>query len=339
MATINQFWYSLDTIPSFPSYASLSAKSFIDKGHIVHLWTYQDLRNVPNSVVVKGASDILSLTMFLKIANTSMINKDGSSSGKKVNHGNIARAADYFRMKLMYKILSIPNASNTPNGEWWMDSDMLCLKPLPLLPLLDNKITFASCPAKRIGNFAPKNPIKICKEFATSIKEYPKETYQTKSNWDGRDHFTYSAFYVPHTDKAKLILKNIIDDMKDAIDNKLSNMRYTELMHLTKKTLMKYNISDWDVWPPIYFSPLLWCSEKNISKDTREGFTVYGTYQPSFEEIIANTYTVQLYGSKPYIREAMNNPTKMHDNSIIKCIVDEVSTPDLKSLGKKRKRN
>ncbi|MBN3584797.1 hypothetical protein JYB64_20565 [Algoriphagus aestuarii] len=74
--------------------------SFIELGHEFHLYTYGEIQNVPNGVIIKNANDII---------NEEFVFKDKFNS--------YATFSDWFRIKLLYDL-----------GGWWVDCDVLCLK-------------------------------------------------------------------------------------------------------------------------------------------------------------------------------------------------------------------
>jgi Glycosyltransferase sugar-binding region containing DXD motif len=79
----------------------LSLSSFLKTGHDVHLYTYEDVKNIPSGVVVKDGNEIIDHS-FLDYR-------------KFINHGTFA---DFFRYALLLK-----------RGGWWVDSDIVALKP------------------------------------------------------------------------------------------------------------------------------------------------------------------------------------------------------------------
>lgn len=80
----------------------LCLKSFIDNGHIVHLYTYDTIGNVPKGVIIKDGNEILS--------------KDEIYTYK---NGSVSAFSNLFRFTMLYK-----------KGGYWIDADILCVKPL-----------------------------------------------------------------------------------------------------------------------------------------------------------------------------------------------------------------
>lgn len=79
----------------------LCIKSFIQCGHSFHLYTYQELENIPKGTIIKDANNILHFEdlQFLKEDKLPF--------------------SDIFRYKMLYE-----------KGGYWVDLDMICLKKL-----------------------------------------------------------------------------------------------------------------------------------------------------------------------------------------------------------------
>jgi hypothetical protein len=78
-----------------------SIQSFLDMGHIFHLYIYEDIGNIPNGVIVKDASIILP--------------KEDVFTMKGLH----LPFSDIFRYKLLYE-----------KGNYWVDVDMICMREL-----------------------------------------------------------------------------------------------------------------------------------------------------------------------------------------------------------------
>ena len=86
----------------------LSIKSFLKNGHEYHLYTYSDVKNIPNGVVIKDGNDIIS--------------KDELFFYTDPHHyGSYSAFSNWFRYKLLFE-----------KGGWWVDTDIVCLKPFEL---------------------------------------------------------------------------------------------------------------------------------------------------------------------------------------------------------------
>lgn len=76
-------------------------QSFLDKGHDVHLYSYGHVKNVPIGVKLIDARNILDNSLVFKDL-----------------YNSYATFSDWFRIKLLHDV-----------GGWWVDSDMLCIRP------------------------------------------------------------------------------------------------------------------------------------------------------------------------------------------------------------------
>ena len=80
----------------------LSIRSFLKNGHEYHLYVYDDVRNIPSGTVVKNGADILSPSLVFQYK----------------EHKSYSGFSNLFRYKLLLE-----------KGGWWVDSDLVCLKP------------------------------------------------------------------------------------------------------------------------------------------------------------------------------------------------------------------
>lgn len=85
----------------------LACVSFLQNGHTFHLYIYDDVAGVPEGVVLKDANEMIPASRIFKY-------KD---------HNSYAGFANLFRYKLLLE-----------KGGYWVDTDMVCLKPFPLAP-------------------------------------------------------------------------------------------------------------------------------------------------------------------------------------------------------------
>lgn len=83
----------------------LCIQSFLDHGHIFHLYIYEEIENVPPGAKVYDARAIIPKDKIFRF-------QDGWGKG------SVAGFADLFRLLLLQK-----------NGGWWVDMDIICLKP------------------------------------------------------------------------------------------------------------------------------------------------------------------------------------------------------------------
>lgn len=80
----------------------LSINSFLQNGHDYHLYTYDELPNVPAGTVIKNANEILPASAIFQYR----------------DRPSYAGFANFFRYKLLLE-----------RGGWWADMDSVCLRP------------------------------------------------------------------------------------------------------------------------------------------------------------------------------------------------------------------
>lgn len=89
----------------------LTLQSFVDHGHVFHLWLYDEIENeLPDGIVLENANEIIPRE---KVFRYKHVNKYGHGKG------SVSGFSDIFRYKLLYE-----------KGGWWTDMDVTCLKPL-----------------------------------------------------------------------------------------------------------------------------------------------------------------------------------------------------------------
>ena len=79
----------------------LCISSFIYHGHTVHLYTYGNVKNIPDGTIIKDANDII-------------LEKDIFYA----HNNSLGYFSDWFRWELLKK-----------KGGYWVDMDIICLKP------------------------------------------------------------------------------------------------------------------------------------------------------------------------------------------------------------------
>lgn len=85
----------------------LSAASFLAHGHEVHVYSYGRLEGLPAGVEVRDAAEVLPRRSRWRLP----VFRD--------SYGSFSNFSDAFRYTLLRE-----------RGGWWMDLDMVCLKPL-----------------------------------------------------------------------------------------------------------------------------------------------------------------------------------------------------------------
>lgn len=120
----------------------LAISSFLKNNHEFHLYTYGEVKGIPEGTIVKDGHDILDRKNIFTYCN-----------------GSYAGFADWFRWELLYK-----------KGGFWVDTDMICLKQFDF----DTDLVFGSesrqlvCPA--VLGFPPKHELS---EFIKNSCENP----------------------------------------------------------------------------------------------------------------------------------------------------------------------
>ncbi len=88
----------------------LTIQSFQNNGHEFHLWSYEQISNIPPNTQVRDANEILTKEHVFSYKKS---NKFGHGKG------SLAGFSDIFRYKLLFE-----------HGGWWTDMDITLLKPL-----------------------------------------------------------------------------------------------------------------------------------------------------------------------------------------------------------------
>jgi hypothetical protein len=91
--------------PRLSTMERLSISSFLHHGHDYRLYTYGPVRGVPRGAIVEDAAAILPESMIFQYR----------------EFPTYAGFANYFRYKLLLE-----------RGGWWVDTDMVCLRPFEL---------------------------------------------------------------------------------------------------------------------------------------------------------------------------------------------------------------
>ena len=103
--TVQTLWIG----PVLSSVEHLSLTSFLENGHEVHLFVYENVQGVPDGVTILDAKDVLPSHEIFTVRNSYAI------------------FADWFRWELLFK-----------KGGYWVDTDVICLKPFSF----DDEIVF-----------------------------------------------------------------------------------------------------------------------------------------------------------------------------------------------------
>ncbi len=81
----------------------LCIASFLEQGHPFELFVYNDVAGLPDGTQLRDAAEIMPQSDLLRIG-----------------FGHMQSCSDLFRYKLLHE-----------RGGWWVDMDMLCVRPLP----------------------------------------------------------------------------------------------------------------------------------------------------------------------------------------------------------------
>lgn len=104
----------------------LSMASFLAHGHEYHLYTYGHVEGVPPGIIVRDGNDVLTSDWLFRDS-----------------RGTFAGFSDFFRYKLLLA-----------SGGWWVDTDMVCLKPFDFEP----EYVLANEPDLTVGSAVMKVP-------------------------------------------------------------------------------------------------------------------------------------------------------------------------------------
>lgn len=88
--------------PRLSAMERLSISSFLRNGHHYHLYTYDAVEGVPKGAEIKDAAEILPASCIFQYS----------------DHATYSGFSNFFRYKLLLEL-----------GGWWVDTDMICLKP------------------------------------------------------------------------------------------------------------------------------------------------------------------------------------------------------------------
>ena len=124
-AEISTFWHG----DQLPAHIRLCLKSFVDHGHALTLYSYDEIQ-VPRGIRVRDANAILPHSRLFYY-------RTG------VGAGSVAGFANLFRYKLLLE-----------HGGWWVDTDVLCLSPV----LPEGSLVFGWEAAGLLGSAVLKIP-------------------------------------------------------------------------------------------------------------------------------------------------------------------------------------
>jgi hypothetical protein len=104
----------------------LAIASFIANGHPFHLYSYEELEDLPAGAILMDASEVLPIDWVLRDS-----------------RGSLAGFSDVFRYKLLLE-----------KGGWWVDTDIVCLQPWDF----EDEYVFALEPDLTVGSSVIRVP-------------------------------------------------------------------------------------------------------------------------------------------------------------------------------------
>ena len=252
-----------------------SIKSFLNQGHKFILYTYEEIEGIPKGVIVKDGNKIIKKHDLFQFKNSFL------------------PFSDLFRYRMLYK-----------NGGYWVDLDMICLKPL---------------------NF--KEPYVFSSERTIQKGPYRNRTKKEISNIGILKAPRYSPFY-----------KELYEEcLKTVRNNKVKEN--IQLMKIMRKYLEKYDLEKY-VKSAKLFCPLDWWHTKDafIPPCCRSKYGVEGY---DIKSIFKEAYCVHLWRSLLLNRHKLDPNKKYSEDSLweqLKKYVDKKSVLK-KNVSKKTKKN
>jgi len=242
----------------------LSIRSFLKIGHPYHLWVYDLPKNIPKGTIIRDANEIFPKNMVFKHWS-----------------GNLATFADMFRYKLLYKY-----------GGWWVDLDLVCLKPLPS----HIKYFFGGERAKKTGAFKRPQP----HTFWIGLMKFPKNDPILK------------VMYTDMTTKKKdfqIKSKKLQFNYGQTQLGKLLQDKYGDHFLYTQNKISV------DLFNPLSYFDMI---DFFYPKETKKCCKRWGWEEMNVDEIIQRSYTVHLYnkiilelsekrGMESYLIKYLNN--------------------------------
>ncbi|MCB9186640.1 MAG: hypothetical protein H6601_07830 [Flavobacteriales bacterium] len=137
----------------------LTIQSFIDNGHVFHLWVYAAIETrIKEGLVIKDANQILPSASIFKYPEKGAIDWGA---------GSYAGFSDLFRYRLLYE-----------EGGWWTDMDVTCLKPWDI----DSPYFFRNHWKYKVVGNVMKTP-KGCATMLRCFEETAFQVTEHNHNW------------------------------------------------------------------------------------------------------------------------------------------------------------
>jgi hypothetical protein len=99
---------------SLPPAHQACIASFLRIGHPFELFTYEPLNTIPSGTILRSAADIIPKERIFRY---------GPAAGR--GHGSLGAFSNLFRFALLLR-----------EGGYWVDTDMICLRPFPADPVV-----------------------------------------------------------------------------------------------------------------------------------------------------------------------------------------------------------
>lgn len=257
---VHQFWYSFDQkdCDSATHLRALNIESIrsILKHHPMFLWSYQTFANVPHDhdgFELRDCNELLPYSEFQYLLR------------EKKHH--IAHISCYIRVLALQKF-----------GGWWLDSDTIVLRPLPV----EDPYYFATLPSKRVGG---------------GWFHYEKRP----SHWanaahfeglDGKDEFQNTPFFVKEKDDPWIAAS--LAFIKTWLPRK-GPMKWRININKMQDLIIQMGLQNY-VHPPIAFCPIpFWMRDQPVKTlfDTQQ--VKFGAIVPTVNEILSKSYCIQFF--------------------------------------------
>jgi hypothetical protein len=135
----------------------LSISSFLQNGHLYHLYVYDEVKNLPEDVVLKDASKII----------------DPNKIFKYKDRDTYAGFANIFRYKLLLE-----------EGNFWVDTDVACLKPFDFF---NDYVFVKTRRLKLFGNLDETFRVENCIIKAPKGSDIMRYCYEASSRRDPKE--------------------------------------------------------------------------------------------------------------------------------------------------------
>ena len=225
-----------------PEVVQISIRSFTEKGHPHHLYTYRSFPELPPGCVLKDANEILPEKYVFK----------------RSADGSVASFSDWFRFELLNK-----------KGGYYVDTDIVCLKPFDLDEYFIAAMQGAQKPPARALNGAvlrtkPGNMVcRLMRLFFRHPRFFllvrtAKRFVETMTSRARRRELREGAYR-----KDRSLFFGDAASIRKHLGVELSHYAYQGLAHVFAIRLKRYA-----VMPQHYFYPLSYSKKSALMDDT-----------------------------------------------------------------------